>query len=241
MKKHISVLMLSACGTVWKLAAILAAMAAGQGALFIYTLRKYTDVPPNLVNLISESRAAWVCAAGFLLYCAVLCLNGAELHGSHSGYTIQRLRIAERAVTVWQGVYGAVCFLIFWGIEAGVMLGLCRYYTGHISPEYATEQTVFLACYRSRFLHSLVPLEEWSRCVRNILAALGLGFSTAYFSFNMRLGKKPVAAALMAVVVGRAFPAEMGNYANDLCISLLALAVIGCTGIKLFGGEIFEP
>ena len=55
----------------------------------------------------------------------------------------------------------------------------------------AGSQTIFLAFYRSELLHSLIPLEEISRWVRNGVMALGLGACAALEPFLQRRKELP--------------------------------------------------
>ena len=61
------------------------------------------------------------------------------------------------------------CFaalVIFWAAQVLFVLLLCRVYLAKADPACVNAQTVFLAFYRQKFLHSLLPLAETSRWVR---------------------------------------------------------------------------
>lgn len=224
MKRHLSVLMLAARGTVYKFLGLLLMMAAAEGAMFTLALKRdWAENPAGLETLLMRSRVAWACAVCFLLLTALLCRSGCE-SGSRQGYTLRRLRVSGRAVFFWQSTYNTICFFIFWAAQLFIVLALCALYTLKADPASLTDQTVFLAFYRSGFLHSLLPLEEVSRYVRNVLLVLCLGVSAAAFPFRQRqnkIGGEVIALASLMLVF---FSRDMGGFASDILISLLSLS-----------------
>lgn len=235
MRKHLSVLMLAARSTVYKVVGLLLIMAAVQAALFRFALQN--DESSGLELLITQSRVPLVCGVCFLILCALLSLTGCELHGSKLRYTLQRLSVDERTTVLWWAAYNIICLIIFWGVQLAVVLLLCRIYTAQADPARVSGQTVFLAFYRNKFLHSLLPLGETSRYIRNVLLIVGLGVSSACFSFRLRHGEKGIAVIVLAAAAVVFFPQTMGSFGNDLFMYVLTLAVTASAVSGLWNGR----
>ena len=133
MKRHGSVLMLAARGSLGKALLVCAATAAAELGLFWAALGRAAEraaelaaLPPeeaayrqmenawSLEQVFTDSRISWVFALGLLALCAILCLNGGGLSGGRTGYTLRRLRVREQTVGVWFAVYGAAVLVIYW-------------------------------------------------------------------------------------------------------------------------------
>jgi hypothetical protein len=101
MKRHLSVLMLAAGSTVYKIAGLLLAMAAAEGALFYITLKSLQGGPGSLEQVFTQSRIALVSGLFFLILCALLSLTWCELRGSRLRYTMGRLSVREETTAGW--------------------------------------------------------------------------------------------------------------------------------------------
>lgn len=142
MKRYGSVLVLAARGVVWKLLALMAAVGAAQGVLFalylssrpegpidpafdyeLYTKQKLFFHPEYMLQ---ETNFILPAAVGLVLLCLALAFYGCEQGKGRSQYTFSRLRVGQLPVFgLWVGCY-ALCLLVFWGFQTGMMLGLVR-------------------------------------------------------------------------------------------------------------------
>lgn len=227
MKRYYSVLAIGARSSIYKIIGILLAMVALQAGLF-YLLAAQTPAkaPLSPEGMILQSHIPWVSAAAFAAVCGVLCLAGSEVSHSRVRYTIRRLSVREReTVLLWAG-YNTMCFLLFWAVQALILLLLCKWYLGGLDPAYHSRQSLFLACYRSAFLHSLIPMEEVSRLVRNLLLAAALGLLTARFSFLQRRDKKSIGIFVLAAITILFFSQPMGSGTEDFFMGFLAASAI---------------
>ncbi len=226
MKKHLSVLMLIAGSTIYKVLGLLAFMAAAEGALFTLTLRgSLTAYEAGLgmtaiETVFLRSRVSLVFAVCFLLLMVLLCTTGCE-YGSRQGYTLRRLSVPEQSVFLWQALFNSFCLLLLWAAQLAVALALCRLYAVRAPSGLVSGQTVFLAFYRSSFLHSLIPLSEVSRWARNIFLVLSLGAASANFSYRQRRGKIGAGAIAMASITLVFFSRDIGSMSSDIGILLL--------------------
>lgn len=143
MRQHLSVLMLAARSTIYKVLGLFVLTALAESALFYFNLQKtLAGEPLGLEQLISESRIALVCGASFLLLCALLSLTGCEMGGSKLRYTLQRLSVGEETIVLWWELYNAICFFLFWALHVVIVLLLSRLYVARMDAAYVTDQTI---------------------------------------------------------------------------------------------------
>lgn len=238
MKKHISVFMLMARSTIYKLLGLLILMAAVEGILFWLILsRGALEDGFSLELVIRQSRIIWVFGVCFLLMTLLLSLTGCE-GKSRCGYTLRRLSVSERWVFVWQSVYNVLCYLLLWAVQILTVIALCRLYEAKAAPEYVSGQTVFLAFYRSGFLHSLLPFEETVFWVRNAVFAVTLGICAARFPLAQRKGKRFSEIIVLAFGVLWLFSWEIGAFGNCFFAIVFALFCAGIAICRALGAEV---
>ena len=187
MKKHSSVFMLMARSTIYRVLGLLIVMAVAEAGLFWLRLQQGAiDGNFSLEAVISESRLALACAAIFLFVNAVLSWGSYTVSDT---YTAARLSVSGKAVYLWQCIYNTLCYLLFWMVQILIGIGLCRVYEAMAPAEFVSNQTVFLAFYRSKFLHSFLPFEDTWVWVRNILLVVALGVcSSRITGKNRKIG-----------------------------------------------------
>lgn len=230
MKRHLSIWMLMARSTIYKVLGLLLALTAVDGALFAMMpwieaqkLRKAASLAPGASVAVELERMFQyfpiVFGVCLLVLTALLCLNGCEF-SAKQGYTLRRLRVPQWEIFFWQAVQNVVCYFLLWAVQAGIVVVLCRYYEAHYQemmewyPDMVTSQTVFLAFYRNSFLHSLLPLADAWRWARNAVGCVALGLCAAAFPIRQRRGHRSVAAAILAVLSALFFVQPMGYNGN---------------------------
>ncbi|MDO4482038.1 MAG: hypothetical protein Q4C14_04840 [Bacillota bacterium] len=227
MKKHLSIIMLMAGSTFYKLIFIFAAMAAAETALFYKTLKFAAGVSSNYISIsciemiIHESRITWIFFLAVLLISLVLCRTGCEFK-SRQGYTLKRLALSEKGVFLWQAVYSTLCYIILWGIQLILLLVFCKIYLDMPENASASHQTVFASFYRNKFMHNMLPLDDSIVYIRNIVLAFGLGFASAVFSYKQRRGGFGAQIIVLAAASLLFFNKEMGSL--DYCGLLIIIS-----------------
>lgn len=229
MRKHLSVFGLFARSSIYKVLGVILLLSAVQTFFFHLELEKAIDAynvvgfgMAPLERIFERSAFYEYLAAGFLLITLFLCLTG---HQANTGYTLQRLSVSEKVTFIYQGVYNVLVYVILAAFQLTLAFFLCRYYLASVPSETVGNQTLFLAFYKSKFLHSLLPLEDTALWIRNILLALCLGFSAAEFPYSFRRGKfDPIilAMALYAIVF---FRAEIGEITKIISMSIITLLI----------------
>ena len=230
--------------TVWKVLVISLACAVGQWVLFRSLLLGWpvevtyagpfpVEAAPSypLLEVVADqAHLNWFFGAGLLLVCAALILPGLD-RGAKTGYTLRRLSVGERALTLAWGGQNALLLLFFWGSQAAAALLLAWQYLATLGAEISGVQTLFLAFSRSPYLHALLPLWDWPLLLRNAAACAALGMSAAALPFHWRHGRRAGAFFFLAVVAACFFPCGMdsqmvGQFAGlALYASALALTV----------------
>ena len=104
------------------------------------------------------------------------------------GYTLARLPLSPGWVVFWQGVYNTLVYLLFWGVQALVLVGIGWYY-GRQGGFLGT-QTLYVTVWELDLFHFFLPLDLPGRWVSNAALAAGLGFTAALFTEGLHRGRK---------------------------------------------------
>ena len=220
MKKHSSVFMLMARSTIYRVLGLLIVVAVAEAGLFWLRLQQgIIDGNFSLEAIISESRLSWACAAFFLFVNVILSWGSYTISDT---YTAARLSVSGKAVYLWQCVYNTLCYLLFWMVQILIGIGLCRVYEAMAPAEFVSNQTVFLAFYRSNFLHSFLPFEDTWVWVRNILLVVALGICSSRIpGKNRKIG---IGSCFLIAATGVFFVQGIGE-AVTLIIAAIVCAV----------------
>ena len=222
MTRYGSVLGLAARSTFWRVLGVTLASCGLEAALFLLTLANWqstlygpegsweTPNPMSLEELIAHSHIALCFGVGLAAAAAVLAFLGWEGSGCRTGYTLRRLRVGEKRLALLWGGYGTACLVIYWAFHLATVLALCAAALPALPGEYRSPQTLFLACWRSPYLHALLPLADWWLLGRNLLLCAGLGFGGAYFSYRRRHGLRAWGWIPLALAAALFFPLPMG-------------------------------
>lgn len=218
MKQQLSVPMLAARATFYKILGALALMGVVEGALFHLGLSRSS----GLESAFDNGFIPLIFRCSFI---AIFILLISWNKDTNIRYTIRRLAVSERAFTLWNALYGILIFFILWGVQLGFALLLCKYYLLSADPASINQQTVFLAFYRSDFLHSLLPLAEVSRWVRQFAFVITLGVCSACAPCLSRRNYKPFAALLPYILFLALFDRPVGDVALDAILTLGLLTI----------------
>ena len=141
--------------------------------------------------------------------------------GSKSVYTMTRLGLSENEMTL---VFGAVFtgyFLLYWAIQIAVCYGFFVWYSRFTL---VGSNAWMLACWRSEWLHTLLPLGEWWGYLRNVVICGSFGFTAAFGSQLMRRGKYPFAFLVPPVLCLFLLSGRIGEFFPDIILTILLIA-----------------
>ena len=196
MKKHLSILGLFARQTLLPILGVLIFVSGIQWISFQLNLRHAltayaADVGasfPQLEVLLPRSAVYAYFALGYLLITALLCLANCQFR-TQTSYTLRRLSVGERTVFLWQWLYNARIYLLLWLCQVILSYALCLCYLNAAPADTIGVQTIFLAFWRSEFLHALLPLTDMALWIRNGFLLIALSLAAAIFPHRQRRGK----------------------------------------------------
>lgn len=229
MRKNLSVFMLAARSSIYRITAILFIMTAAESVLLYYGLKTIRDqqVSYTISEVVSHGKIPLIFGVTFLVICLCLALTGCEFSGSKLRYTVQRLSVREEVTVHWWTLYNAAVLFIFWTLQAAIVFGFSKIYMQYINPEYTSNMSIFIAFCDNEFLHSLLPVVETSRYIRNIVLVLTLAETIAVFSYRMRHDKKDLNMIVLIMLTFTGFKGAMGRFSADVCIIIVALVLAG--------------
>ncbi len=233
MRRHLSILMLMARKTIYKILLISAGLAAVQGFIFFRLLNSSLpsadggNMLQRLDLLMSGHRSiAITFGIAFVLITGALVFTACDFKGKQS-YTYQRLSVSQKGVFLLQALYNFGCYLILWGVQLIILVIMCMIYVKKQDPAAIDSQTLFLAFFRNRFMHNIMPLGDLPVFLRNILLALGLGFSSALFALRQRLGRFDIGILILSVMTLVFFNAfDLGDQTGNLLLGVASLILI---------------
>lgn len=231
MKKRISGAALALQLTFWPVMAVILIWSALQVWSFLrsecfWVVESYVN-PMAFEDVLDNQRVFFYGKFSFLMILAMTLVSP----GNKASYTLRRLRISENELTIsWAMVFSGY-YLLSWAVQLGLCVGMFRYYAEVTNLE---AMDFFLACYRSRYLHLLMPLGEPWGYVRNIVICLGWGAMGALVSRYSRHRGKPIMAIALVVMTLAFLPAEMASRTLDrwLCGLSVIMIVIQCLMIR---------
>lgn len=188
MKPAFSLFCLYLRHTFWKVLLLLLAAGAAEWGLFTARWRAlpYT---PTLAEAYTHSLLplGWVLAGVFGVLCLLLATATLARGTGQPGYTLRRLPLSRGQVLLGQGLWNTLAFLLFWGSQALVFLGMGWSFGqggGFLNP-----QTLPTAVWQVPLFHAFLPLGDPLQWAGNLVLAGGLGFTAAAFTQALHRGK----------------------------------------------------
>lgn len=227
MKKHLSVFYLTARESIYRIFFLVIAAFIIQSVLFIF----FVDIvsgftPPSITEVFNTSKIYIVFYALITVIAILLCKTGMQFN-SVSGYTLRRLRVRERTVFFWQCFYN---FLILFTVvlsEVVLCFSLSEFAADNLPEKFITNQSVYIAFYKTEFIQNLFAGRDILRIIRNIIGVISFSVNCAAFSFLFRRGKKWVGAVIMIpvfIMMTGFNEAGMDNITLD--VSIISVSVI---------------
>lgn len=245
MKQHGSVFMLFVRSSFYKILLILLAMIVSEGVWFYGTIQgtlekmetgEVTTMTPEVI--FEEAHLMAFFGIALILVTVVLACVCRNTTG-RLDYTLYRLNISPKSIVLWQAAYSAICLLVVWFVQVILAFCLCRYYMKTADAGAVTHQSLFLAFYRSPFLHGILPLQNFWCWIRNVLLFATLGGALAYDVYCSRRGKNRMWTWWLVLYFGLSrFQVDLSEHANtygaESAVYAIVLVALGC--ITLAGG-----
>lgn len=224
--KKVSSAALLALQLTWKAALVFSLTAVGLQIFDVYRELMPGGVPLQAAFGFEELLRSAVQRAGqiwmiFLLF--NLISFAGHTKGSKSVYTMNRLGLSEEQVTLVFGVVFTGYFLLYWALQIAAAYGFFLWYSRFTL---VSSNSFMLACWRSEWLHTLLPLKEWWGYLRNLAICLSFGFSAAIGSQKLRHGKSPLLSVVPPVLCLFLLTGRIGDFWLDM---ILTVVLIGFT------------
>lgn len=235
MRGHLSVFMLFIRASLLPVLITGILMAAVQTGYYFYFCAGDELLLENMVDNARFDIFFMVFAALMLF---LLCRACAGRRGKPV-YTLHRLSVGPKVIFIWQSLCNALLILVFFAVEIFTMLFISAHFISTAGEEYATSQSLMLAFYRCDFLHSLLPMEETSRWIRNLAIIIGMAIICANCSRKLRLGKLAVfLPAIAFAFVALTFVTDMGEGGLDgFCIAAMLIVPAFLIALVFTSGE----
>lgn len=229
MKKYLSVFLLIARESLYRLVFLWAVSFVLQGAVTQLALNDVVTetfvASPLMLFSGAHFTVPRIFYVTFVLTAVLLCKTGMQF-SSKTGYTLRRLLISEKAVFVIQSIYNLLMLFMYYAFSAGFYLVLMNISVKQFPAELITVQTVYKTFYESGFFANLIGGRDVLRVIRNLLTFASLGVNYAAFSFMFRRGKKwiPAVFYVAACFVFILRTDNLGALETD--VAFIAVAVI---------------
>ena len=169
----------------------------------------------------AQPAGKWWC----VMLLVFLTFRPAASKGSKTVYTMNRLGLSENQMTlVFGGVFTGY-FLLYWAFQLAVCYGFFGWYSRFTL---VGSNTFMLAAWRSEWLHTLLPLNEWWGYLRNLAICGSFGFSAAIGSTLARHGKFPLASLIPPMLCMFLLTGRVGELGPEIFLTvILAVFSIG--------------
>ena len=251
MRNYISVFSLFIKRNFGKSLLLITAFSAAEALIFLHTLNSNKVLRNEYLTetgktyllgiekiLEGADAVSFLLGAGFIGITLLLCLTGCDF-SSKQGYTLRRLNLKEKGVLICQSVYAATVYGIFFISQAVLYYIFCLIFVNFAEGNpnafegFLTNQTVFLAFYRSNILHSLMPMEDILKHISTFIMICALGLSTASFSYFMRRKKLFIETFILIPVIFLNFMGSWREMTYDMIIIGVSLFIIGIIVTRL--------
>lgn len=255
MKKYLSIWMLAARGSLFKVLGAMFLMGLAQVGVYYAALKSALaereaelqeqllhpeygtwDVPyPSLETVLNEGllggwitiTTIWIAGFVFVAFLLALAGNSVKDGDSFTRLTIQRLPMKEWEINLCYMFYNFAVMIIFWAFSILMALLICKLYYSQANPDTFGPQSTFLMFYRNKLFHGLLPLAETLCYVRNVFLLAATAVVAAGTTFWSRREKKSFRAILFFLVFGVFFPNNLEAGGSNIWWILASSTVIG--------------
>lgn len=225
MKKHMSVFQLMVRCSFYRVLAVLTVMIVLQTGLFWFALNHGISTEGFGLEYVFEKSHIDIVFIGAMIAMDILLRAATEYEAERKNYTMMRLSVTRREVYYWHFASNMLYYLLFFCVQLLTVIMLGMMYLKFAPVEYVTGQTLFLACYRNDFLHSLLPFGDFPYWIRNFLVLIAAGFWSAYYPKEEETEKKKKQFHGF-VVLPVLYSRGLGDYMNCIILGIYAVGYI---------------
>lgn len=233
MKRQLSLLMLVSRSQLYRVLAILLAMAVLHLGAARWHMELLSGKTGSAVEIILDGFSRWV--PGVAMMAIFACFGALGRRGGRVDYTWYRLPVSDWSRIVWPLAAGVLVFLVVWAVQLAAALGIMYLYS-QVMPEQVHEQTLFLAAYRSGYFHGLLPLDDGGRLAATLFRYVGLGLYSGVAMIRSFRGKRTI-FPLIAILAITLVVSPLGNYEWDVIVLGVLWFILSISIVQLPGRE----
>ena len=188
--------MLMARSCIYKILLIMAAMAALEVFIVAFMINPREQLLYKLIEL-SRIRFVFYAAVSLAVFALISCCS---VGSSNPRYTVERLSVSESSLILWHALTAALALFALWFWQIILLYGISLWHSYIAESGYISHQSIFLSNFRSDFFHSVLPLEDMSRLLRNIIMFICMGGVCAASAHKIRRGRKMMFAAFIHLI-----------------------------------------
>lgn len=202
MKRYLSVFALLANTTLYKIFAVLIAMVFAECAWFYWQLQLPTEELPlsGFERIMGDTKGFHIIfAIAFALIYGLLLRTAADFHSSSQTYTMSRLSVSRKKISLLAFLYTGGCLILIWAVQISLYILFSFIYT-ELNKENPYSAVLFLASYYDTFFHGLFPHGSPEIHFRNALLMAGIATQMGANAGNRTLKGFNVAAAIITAL-----------------------------------------
>lgn len=213
-------------GSFYKVLAVVLLLAVAEMALFCGTLQGGGTAALEIIMEESRIHFVFLAAFGAIFF---LLIRRNKVLDHEARYTVMRLRVSQAKLFGIRTAYDILCLLVLFAAQMGLVLGFAEAYR-RTPGMFDGPQLLFMAFYRSEFLHCLLPLADTEKWVRNGLMLLAMGMEEAG-GIGKRYRTTQVSVFLMAAIW---FTTPVGLVWQDMLCCFVYGVVIAADLLDLY-------
>lgn len=194
MRQHRSLFCLFARHSFWQVLLTLAVCGVVQWLVFLFQLRQADSLYGALLQCTAFFSV--ILFLGFGVVSAVLLFATTGLGKHKPAYTMARLSLSPGWVLAWQGIYNTLVYLLFWWVQALVLMGLCWFYGWQ--GGFLGDNTLYLTLWQVPLFHTLLPLGISGGWAKGLCLCIGLGVTGACFTAGLRRDHRNISFFVLA-------------------------------------------
>ena len=195
------------------LSAAVRRLGAGQGLQYAFSFE----------TLVEDGPSALILGIVFLLAALLFFFAAGDTAGGRVNDTLGRLAVPEKEIHLWWSALFALLFLLIAVWQILLLFAMLALWLRSPLGAYAGGHPYLLACWRSPLLHSLLPLGDLTRWLRNLILSPCLGLCLSVGAYFNRRGRRTLLPLWPIGLTMAFFVQETASFGTDLLLTVLVL------------------
>ena len=188
------------------LSAAVRQLESGQGLQYAFSFE----------TLVEDGPFALILGIVFLLAALLFFFAAGDTAGGRVNDTLGRLAVPEKEIHLWWSALFALHFLLIAVWQILLLFTMLALWLRSPLGAYAGGHPYLLACWRSPLLHSLLPLGDLTRWIRNLILVPCLGLCLSVGAYFHRRGRRTLLPLWPIGLTIALFVQEKASFGADL-------------------------